>query len=380
MTPPITDPDNERRLELHFPPLTAGGGQSVSTSLPLAITPGLASDEWLRPEYLVLLDAATASAFHVVALSLRHSEFNGYEVVLPMQLEQKDLGETGVTYRVEASEAPPSQAFIYLTVRNLTDEEQTFRGAMTLVAVRGGIRPAAPFTPISSPEPKTRKSAPSFWVSFNDNLRDAFTIMIQGLKGVRQEYIALKNTCEEVQAAKSYLDQQGGLYPSFEAPQPETFSQIISQAVREGLSLATFPLRVGSMMAGKGIEDLRGLLSGDKKKLEGNETILPCQPTDVDPGNEAALIIEPLVRMVPTRLVIHWEVANDFSLVDFKVGKNSQLLSHLPIAFSLLAGLGESTRLKMEEAGPGKSIQISVRNTSAKTAKFRAIVIGYVVG
>jgi hypothetical protein len=307
---------------------------------------------------------------------------------LPMKLEQKDLGEKGCTLRLEAREAPPSETFVFLTVHNVTDEEQTFHGAMTLIAVRGGIRPSAPFTPISSEDPvedvrgcgDDETTAPrSKSSSWNERLAVAFSVMIQGLRSVRQEYVALKNAYDETRISKSYEDNHGAFYPTSDEPPTDSFKQIISLAIRDGLELATFPTRVGSILASKGIDDLKNLLSGKREKLEGKEIFLPIPTADVDPGQDKVLIVESLIRMSPTRLVAHWQTATDFSLIDIKVGKNSQLLAYIPVDFSTLIGLGESFRMKMDEAGPGKPIIITVRNTSLKVATFRGVVIGYAV-
>lgn len=371
--------DNERRLELHFPPLIVGGDKIVSTQIPLVATRDLASDEWLRPEYLVLHGEVSATCFQITTLSLRHSEFEGHEIVLPMHPQQQDLGETGVTFLLEASEAPPSSAYVFLEVRNRTGQELTFRGSMTLIAVRGTRRPSAPFTPIPPAEPDIRESTPPKSPSWNERLSESFAIMIHGLRELRQEYVSLKKTYEELDAAKSYLEQDAEFYPPLKTAQPESIKQIIAQSFREGLGLASFPLRLGSMMADKGFADLKDLLEGRKEKLEGKETIVSCRPTNVEPGSDAALIIEPLSGMIPTRIVVLDEIANDFSLVDIKVAKNCQLIASFPIPCSMLAGLGDSVLLKMEEAGPGRPICINVRNTSAKTSKFQAVVVGYVV-
>jgi hypothetical protein len=381
MTPPIENPDNERRLELHFPDHVVDGGATLLTSLPLGAAHGLRSDEWLRPEYLILHDDVSVKAFQVATLSIRHQDFEGHEIVLPMQLMPGEPGveRPGAIYQLTGSECPPT-AHVFLAAHNMTKEEQTFRGSLTLIAVRGGRRSSAPFTPIPSLFADYQETTPSNEpASFNERLMDKVAAVFNAVIRARRGYLDLKKDYEAMLEAKKASEQFGVLYPNLEETKQESIKGIIAQSLREGLSLASFPLRVGSMVAGKGLEDLKNLLSGKREKLEGKETFLPLPTADVDPGQDKVLIVEPMMRMSPTRLAAHYETANDFSLIDIKVGKNCQLLAYIPVDFSTLIGLGESFRMKMDEAGPGKPIIITVRNTSLKTAKFRAVVVGYVV-
>jgi hypothetical protein len=265
MTPPTHDHGNERRLTLHFPPLKVRAGKSSSVDMPLVATFGLCSDEWLRPEHLVMADESSARGFEVVTLSVRHNGFEGHEVVLPMTPEES-CAPPSVIYRLESREVPPCASSIFLKVKNLTDKTLIFSAGMTLRTVATRNHYPAPFRPIGEEEPRTplftlpREEQPGHRRPIKDGLAHILII----LKSLRQEYAALKEIAEETAQAEADGETADGLYPARVFAKPDPLWKIIRQTLRQGAEVAAFPVRAASLLSNRSLDDLKQLLS--KKK------------------------------------------------------------------------------------------------------------------
>ena len=94
------------------------------------------------------------------------------------------------------------------------------------------------------------------------------------------------------------------------------------------------------------------------------------------PGNATANIhVRPQVTFAPTGLLIPREVAKKFTIIDIKIGKNSQLANSGEIpatAFSTTAW-----PFKIRKCHVAQDIIISVRNRSKDDAIFEAVIVGH---
>ena len=97
-------------------------------------------------------------------------------------------------------------------------------------------------------------------------------------------------------------------------------------------------------------------------------------PTEISCMSEVHLQTQPSIVVRPSHLYVPPNIADDFSIVDLRIGKNSQFISvgALPAsAFSVGRG---SPIACTDTATPGLIVTLVVRNESRRNLKFRAML------
>lgn len=106
------------------------------------------------------------------------------------------------------------------------------------------------------------------------------------------------------------------------------------------------------------------------------EFIIGFGPTVVNANSTAVFTAQPQLIFRGSRLIIPSTIANNFSVNDIRVGKDSQAVSSNPIPAAAFSELGVGVALGLDTATPGILITLSVANTTGGNQTFSAALIG----
>lgn len=109
---------------------------------------------------------------------------------------------------------------------------------------------------------------------------------------------------------------------------------------------------------------------------KGRQTPIGLGPDLVAAGAILTIITSPQIVFRPERFVVPSDIAGLFSLVDLKIGKNSQLASQNEIPCRTFDERGVGVTLKCDTAQISQQISVTVRNTSGAAATFTGCLIG----
>ncbi len=106
------------------------------------------------------------------------------------------------------------------------------------------------------------------------------------------------------------------------------------------------------------------------------EFVIGFGPTVILANSTAIFQAQPQLIFRGSRLIIPSALANNFSLNDIRVGKDSQAVSSNPVPAAAFSELAVGVNLGLDTATPGIIITISVSNTTAAQQTFSAALIG----
>lgn len=109
---------------------------------------------------------------------------------------------------------------------------------------------------------------------------------------------------------------------------------------------------------------------------KGRQTPIGLGPDIVAAGAILTIITSPQIVFRPERFVVPSDIAGLFSLVDLKVGKNSQLASQNEIPCRTFDERSVGVTLKCDTAQISQQISVTVRNVSGAPATFTGTLIG----
>lgn len=98
---------------------------------------------------------------------------------------------------------------------------------------------------------------------------------------------------------------------------------------------------------------------------------------DVPSGETVNVTVEPQIPFKADRVMIPSNIGDSFDVLDIKVGKDSQLpASDQPIDGIAFSEVSMGACVDMDTAQPNTKITLQVRNKSANTVSFRAVLYG----
>lgn len=106
------------------------------------------------------------------------------------------------------------------------------------------------------------------------------------------------------------------------------------------------------------------------------EFIIGFGPTAVNANSTATFQAQPQLVFRGSRLIIPSTIANNFSVNDIRVGKDSQAVSANAIPAAAFSELGVGVALGLDTATPGILITLLVSNTTGGSQTFSAALIG----
>jgi hypothetical protein len=106
------------------------------------------------------------------------------------------------------------------------------------------------------------------------------------------------------------------------------------------------------------------------------EFVIGFGPTLILGLSTAIFQAQPQLIFRGSRLIVPSALANNFSINDIRVGKDSQAVSANPIPAAAFSELAVGVNLGLDTATPGIIITISVSNTQASQQTFSAALIG----
>ena len=106
------------------------------------------------------------------------------------------------------------------------------------------------------------------------------------------------------------------------------------------------------------------------------EFVIGFGPTVILANSTAIFQAQPQLIFRGSRLIVPSALANNFSINDIRVGKDSQAVSANPIPAAAFSELAVGVNLGLDTATPGIIITISVSNTTAAQQTFAAALIG----
>jgi hypothetical protein len=151
----------------------------------------------------------------------------------------------------------------------------------------------------------------------------------------------------------------------------------LSQAIIDLIKISAFPIRVMLELLSKGLEGMNGTSSTLKGPTQG--FIVQFEKTKVAKGMSVNIRYQSLVSFRPMCLEIPRAIRKYFQIIDIKVGKNSQLLSAVPIPATVFSKEdGTPVLLKMDVTKPGYDIVLSVTNIDSSDREFEATMFGQI--
>jgi len=106
------------------------------------------------------------------------------------------------------------------------------------------------------------------------------------------------------------------------------------------------------------------------------EFVIGFGPTLILGSSTAIFQAQPQLIFRGSRLIVPSALANNFSINDIRVGKDSQAVSSNPIPAAAFSELAVGVNLGLDTATPGIIITISVSNTTLAQQTFSAALIG----
>jgi hypothetical protein len=106
------------------------------------------------------------------------------------------------------------------------------------------------------------------------------------------------------------------------------------------------------------------------------EFVIGFGPTPINGNMTAIFQAQPQLIFRGSRLIVPSALANNFSINDIRVGKDSQAVSANPIPAAAFSELAVGVNLGLDTATPGIIITISVSNTIVMLQTFAAALIG----
>jgi hypothetical protein len=106
------------------------------------------------------------------------------------------------------------------------------------------------------------------------------------------------------------------------------------------------------------------------------EFVIGFGPTVILGDSTAIFQAQPQLIFRGSRLIVPSALANNFSINDIRVGKDSQAVSANPIPAAAFSELAVGVNLGLDTATPGIIITISVSNTTRAQQTFSAALIG----
>ncbi len=100
--------------------------------------------------------------------------------------------------------------------------------------------------------------------------------------------------------------------------------------------------------------------------------------SQIQPGQVAEVEVKPQVLFRGERLAVAPSNARSFSIVDIKVGKDSQLAATGEMPAEAFSALAVGVRMELDTAQPGIVVVLIVRNTDTTPQDFNAVLYGTV--
>lgn len=102
-------------------------------------------------------------------------------------------------------------------------------------------------------------------------------------------------------------------------------------------------------------------------------------PTTIAPGATATITSRPQIPFRGERLIIPSDIAGSFSVLDLRVGKNSQFTSSGAVPARTFQENAVGIRLHLDTAQISQDVTLSVQNIGGAPQTFRASLIGSAV-
>lgn len=109
------------------------------------------------------------------------------------------------------------------------------------------------------------------------------------------------------------------------------------------------------------------------------EHVVGLGSTAIAGSSSANICVQPQVNFRPENLVIPPDVARDFLITDFKVGKNSQLVSIGAIPAHAFSSENHTIRLDADVCQVAMFLTISVTNQNCVARNFQGAIVGHEV-
>lgn len=102
-------------------------------------------------------------------------------------------------------------------------------------------------------------------------------------------------------------------------------------------------------------------------------------PTTIAPGATATITSRPQIPFKGARLIVPSDIAGSFSILDLRVGKNSQFTSSGAVPARTFQENAVGIRLSLDTAQISQDVTLQVQNIGGAPQTFRASIIGSAV-
>jgi hypothetical protein len=157
-------------------------------------------------------------------------------------------------------------------------------------------------------------------------------------------------------------------------PRLDRIRDHLRQLIIEVIEIIEFPVKATLLILSKTLRDLEDFQSPPQPE---GQFILGCGRTEIAAGQTVNIAIQCLVPFRPSVLIIPRDIAPVVTILDVRIGKNSQLLSVLGLpAKSFALEDGTPIAFKMDVLNPGQHATLTVRNDSNANLTFSATLVG----
>jgi hypothetical protein len=122
-----------------------------------------------------------------------------------------------------------------------------------------------------------------------------------------------------------------------------------------------------------------GLVVTQQRPTRARQYPLGFESAPVNPGATAVITSRPQVPFRGERLTVPSDIAGSFTILDLRVGKNSQFTSAGAVPARGFQENATEIRLQMDTAQISQDITISVQNIGGAPQTFRAMLVGSAV-
>jgi hypothetical protein len=124
----------------------------------------------------------------------------------------------------------------------------------------------------------------------------------------------------------------------------------------------------------------RGLIVQNQRPTKAREYVMGFEsPAAVNPGVVTSITTRPQVPFRCERLLVPSDIAGSFTILDFRVGKNSQFAANTAVPARTFQENAVGIRLQLDTAQVSQDLTINVQNIGGAPQTFRASVIGAAV-
>ena len=151
--------------------------------------------------------------------------------------------------------------------------------------------------------------------------------------------------------------------------------QLVKSVVEEGTRIKD-PFDIHGLLE-KRINDLRKLRESSTNEISSRRFILNFPANRVGPGSVLTSTVQTSIGIIPGRILIAPDVTRSITIIDFRVGLESQLAANITggIPGIFFSSEAADLNLRYDFCRVGENLTLVVRNDSMESLLFRGAIV-----